>query len=125
MKTITFKKSIITVLFIISAVFVFQLLSNTFGYISAANYIEEGNYTEASVKLEKLEGFRDAETLKEYCDIMAEYDSSDFTSVYHSYRGLQSISSELDNSRLSTEFVKTLTEVETMYNNYNVLLYVN
>lgn len=125
MKTFTFKKTLITVLFLITIVFVGQLVSNTLGYISAADYIEEGNYAEASVKLEKLGGFRDSETLKEYCDIMSEYDSASFTSVYHSYRGLKNISSELDNPRLSTEFLKTMTEVETIYNNYNVLLYAN
>ena len=125
MKTITFKRTIITALIIISVIFVFQIISNTFGYISAANYIENGNYSEASVKLEKLDGFRDSETLKEYCDIMAEYDSTDFTSVYHSYRGLQNISNRFENPRLSNEFLKAMTEIETMYNNYNVLLYAN
>lgn len=125
MKTLTFKRSLITIIFIISAVFVFQLSSNALGYNRATDYIEKGNYSEASTKLEKLEGFRDAEILKKYCDIMAEYDSTDFTSVYHSYRNLQNISTELDNRKLSTEFLRVFTEVETMYNNYNVLLYAN
>ncbi|MBR5515308.1 MAG: hypothetical protein IKU52_03805 [Clostridia bacterium] len=56
---------------------------------------------------------------------MTEYDRASFTSVYHSYRNLKDISSDLNNPRLSNEFLKTITEVETIYNNYNVLLYAN
>lgn len=44
MKTIAFKKTIITVLSLITILFVGQLVLNIYGYISAANYIEEGNY---------------------------------------------------------------------------------
>ncbi|MBE6573817.1 MAG: hypothetical protein E7652_05425 [Ruminococcaceae bacterium] len=118
------KKVIIYTIIAISVLVVLQLLIDTVGYYKAISSITEGNYTEASVRLGKLEGFRDSESLKEYCDIMSEYNAEDFSSVYRSYRGLMNISKELDNHRLSEHFIKTFTEVETLYNNYDLLLYV-
>lgn len=118
------KRIILSTIIIISALVALQMLTDTVNYYKATSYIAEGNYAEAGERFDKLEGFRDSETLKEYCDIMTEYDSRDFTSIYHSYRGLMNISDKLDNHRLSDHFIKTLTEIETLYNNYDLLLYV-
>lgn len=125
MKRISMQRKIAIALIIISAIFIFQLASDMIGYQKARSYISKGNYTEASLKLEKLDGYRDSEILKEYCDIMIEYNSADFTSIYHSYRELQGISEKLDASSLTSEFTKDLTEIETLYHHYNVLLYAN
>lgn len=123
-RSLSTKKIILSTIIIISVLVALQMLTDTINYYKATSYITEGNYVEAGERFDRLEGFRDSETLKEYCEIMSEYDSKDFTSVYHSYRGLMNISDKLDNHRLSDHFIKSLTEIETLYNNYDLLLYV-
>lgn len=125
MKKMTIERKIIIVIALIAAVFVFSLLCDIINYAHATSYIKEGNYTKAAQKLEKADGYRDSEVLLKYCRIMEEYDSNDFKSIYHSYRQLDEIDDELNNSSLSEEFIKTTTEVKALYNNYNVLLFTN
>lgn len=124
MKKLSLFKSVLLILCVISAVFIFQLTSNMINYSKASAYIDKGDYAKASAMFGKLDGYRDSEVLKEYCDIMAEYDSSSFSSVYHSYRGLMNISDKLDDSSLTNQFTKNITEIETLYNHYNLVLYV-
>ena len=120
MKILPVEKFIICSIIIITLVFSAGLIRDYAVYSCATADIKNGEYLEAASSLEKLEGYRDSETLKAYCEIMSEYDSENFTSVYHCYRGLSKL--ELDNKSLNDVFTKTTTEVETLYKHYDITL---
>lgn len=124
MKTLSIGKITLTVVILLTAIFVWGLVSDALGYSDATRDIKNGDYASASLTLVELDGYRDSEILKIYCDIMSEYDSEDFVSIYHCYRGLASIKEKLDNHDLNEEFAKTTAEVETLYKYYNVTLSV-
>ncbi|MBR4881521.1 MAG: hypothetical protein IKU19_06275, partial [Clostridia bacterium] len=104
----------------LTMIFSVGLIRDALIYKEATDDIREGNYLSATASFEKLDGFRDSETLKVYCEIMSEYDSENFVSIYHCYRGLSKL--ELDNKALNDVITRTTTEVETLYNHYDVSL---
>ena len=120
MKVLPVEKFIIYSILIIALIFAATIIRDMAIYRWATEDIINGEYLCAAQRLEKLDGYRDADTLKAYCEIMSEYNSEDFTSVYHSYRGLSTL--ELDNRSLTEVFAKTTTEVETLYKHYDVSL---
>ncbi len=120
MKVLPVEKFIIYSIIILTLLFSAGLIRDYAVYSGAAADIKNGEYLAAASSLEKLGDYRDAETLKAYCEIMSEYDSEDFASVYHCYRGLSRL--ELDNKRLNDVFAKTSAEVETLYKHYDVTL---
>lgn len=122
MKAFSIGRITLSVIILITALFVGGLVSDAVKYSDATRDIKDGNYTSASGILVSLDGYRDSEILKVYCDIMSEYDAEDFVSIYHCYRGLESIEGKLVNRRLAEEFARTTTEVETLYKHYNVSL---
>lgn len=122
MKSLSIAKITLTVVILLTALFVGGLVSDAIKYSDATRDIKDGNYVSASTILVNLDGYKDSEVLKIYCDIMSEYDSEDFVSIYHCYRGLESIEGKLDNRHLAEEFARTTTEVETLYKHYNISL---
>lgn len=120
MKTLPVEKFIIYSIIIITLIFTVSLIHDYTLYLDATADIQRGEYEEAAKSLDKLDDYRDAATLKAYCEIMSEYDSEDFTSIYHCYRGLSEL--ELDNKSLKEEFTRTTTEVETLYKYYDISL---
>ena len=125
MKNTTLTKIIISTLLIITVLFSAQLISSARAYSSAKDCIKVRDYTSAVSYLEALDGYKDSEVLEEYCEIMKNYEKEDFKSIYHCYRALLSIEEKLDNRDLREEFTKTTTELETLYNYYDVFLYAN
>lgn len=124
MQALSIGKITLCVVILITVLFVGGLISDSMKYSDATADIKNGNYESASNILTKLDGYRDSEILKVYCDIMSEYDATNFVSVYHCYRGLTSIEQNFDNNKLNEEFAKTTAEVETLYKYYNVTLSV-
>ncbi len=122
MKILSIGKITLSVVILITVLFAGGLISDSAKYSDATADIQNGNYASASATLMKLDGYKDSEILKVYCDIMTEYDANDFVSVYHCYRGLTSIEEKLNNQSLTEEFAKTTAEVETLYKYYNVTL---
>lgn len=122
MKTLKIEKLIIYSIAVTILLVLVPMMSDIIHYSDATKEISNGNYEAAVIALDKLDGFRDAEVLKEYCEIMSEYDSGDFVSIYHCYRGLNDLEGKLTNDKLTEEFTKTTTEVETLYKHYNVSL---
>ena len=120
MKVLPVEKLIIYTVLIITLIFAATILRDMALYNQATDDIINGEYLCAVQRLEKLDGYRDADTLRTYCEIMSEYDSEDFASVYHCYRGLNKL--ELDNRSLTEVFAKTSAEVETLYKHYDVSL---
>lgn len=124
MKTLSIGKITLSVVILITVLFAGNLISDHVKYSDATTNIKNGDYASASSILMKLDGYKDSEILRVYCDIMTEYDANDFVSVYHCYRGLTSIEEKLNNQSLTEEFAKTTSEVETLYKYYNVTLSV-
>lgn len=122
-KTLFIEKLLIYILVAIGVIFAVQLLWDCINYGDAARDIKNGDYAEALVTLEKLEGFRDSEKLRSYCEIMCDYDPENFVSVYHCYRDLKGME-EPENDALALEIAKTRVEVETLYKHYNISLSV-
>ena len=120
MKVLPVEKFIIYSVIILTLIFSAGLIKDYAVYTDATNDIKNGEYLSAAASFERLDGYKDSEILKEYCEIMSEYDSEDFASIYHCYRGLSSL--KLDNRSLSDVFAKTTTEVETLYKYYDVSL---
>lgn len=120
MKVLPVEKFIIYSILILTLLFSAGLIRDYAVYSGATADIKNCEYLKAASSLEKLGDYRDAETLKAYCEIMSEYDSEDFKSVYHCYRGLSKL--ELDNKSLNDVFAKTTAEVETLYKHYDVTL---
>ena len=120
MKVLPVEKFIIYSILILTLVFSAGLIRDYAIYSCATADIKNGEYMTAASSLSKLDGYKDSDILKAYCEIMCEYDSADFESIYHCYRGLSKL--ELDNKSLSDVFAKTTTEVETLYKHYDVTL---
>ena len=120
MKVLPIEKFIIYSIIILTLIFSASLIRDYAVYSSATADIKNGEYLNAIDSLERLGGYKDAETLKVYCEIMKEYDAQDFISIYHCYRGLSKL--ELDNKSLNEVFAKTTTEVKTLYKHYDVTL---
>ena len=120
MKVLPVEKFIIYSILIVALIFSAAIARDLVLYSRATADIINGEYLSAISNLEKLSGYRDADTLKAYCEIMSEYDSRDFNSIYHCYKGLSKL--ELDNKNLTAIFAKTTTEVETLYKHYDVSL---
>lgn len=120
MKVLPVEKFIIYSIIILALLFSAGLIRDYAIYKDATADIKNGEYLDAASSLEKLDGYRDSETLKAYCEIMSEYDSEDFVSIYHCYRDLSEL--ELDNRSLREVFAKTITEVETLYKHYDISL---
>ena len=120
MKVLPVEKFIIYSVIILTLIFSAGLIKDYAVYTDATADIKNGEYLRAAASFERLGGYKDSEILKEYCEIMSEYDSEDFTSVYHCYRGLSDL--DLNNRSLNDVFVKTTTEVETLYRYYDVSL---
>ena len=120
MKDLPMEKFIIYSVIILTLIFSAGLVRDYAIYTNATADITKGEYLRAAASFEKLDGYKDSETLKAYCEIMSEYDSEDFTSIYHCYSGLNTL--DLDNKSLNDVFVKTTTEVETLYKYYDVSL---
>lgn len=122
MKTLSIGKITLATVILITAIFIWGLISDALGYSDATRDIKNGDYVSASTTLVELDGYRDSEILRVYCDIMSEYDPEDFVSIYHCYRGLEDIESKFNNKELAEEFARTTAEVETLYKYYNVTL---
>lgn len=120
MKVLPIEKFIIYSIITVSLLFSAGMIKDYTVYKNATADIKNGEYLAAAKALDKLDSYRDAKTLKEYCEIMSEYDSEDFNSIYHCYRGLSNL--ELDNKSLKEEFARTTTEVETLYKHYDISL---
>lgn len=120
MKVLPVEKFIIYSIIILTLVFSAGIIRDYAVYNSATADIKNGEYLKAASSLDRLDGYRDSEALMAYCEIMSEYDSEDFASVYHCYRGLSKL--ELDNKSLNDVFAKTTAEVETLYKHYDVTL---
>ena len=120
MKVLPVEKFIIYSVIILTLIFSAGLIKDYAVYTDATADIKNGEYLRAAASFERLGGYKDSEILKEYCEIMSEYDSEDFTSVYHCYRGLSDL--DLNNRSLNDVFVNTTTEVETLYRYYDVSL---
>ena len=120
MKVLPVEKFIIYAIVIITFIFSAGLIRDYAVYSAATADIQNGKFQSAAEALDRLEGFRDSEILKEYCEIMSTYDSADFASIYHCYRGLSKL--ELDNKSLNEVFARTTTEVETLYRHYDISL---
>ncbi len=120
MKILPIEKIIIYTVIIITLVFSAGLVRDYIIYTDATADIRNGEYLAAARSLESLDGFRDSETLKIYCEVMSEYDSEDFTSIYHCYRNLSKLN--LDNKSLNELFAKTTAEIETLYKHYDITL---
>ena len=120
MKVLPVERFIIYSILILTLLFSAGLIRDYAVYSSATADIKNGELMEAATSLDKLDGYRDSETLKAYCEIMSGYDSGDFASVYHCYRGLSKL--ELDNKSLNDVFAKTTAEIETLYKHYDVTL---
>ncbi len=122
MKTLIIEKVIIYAVIAIILLASVQMISDYMTYSHATDCINSGNYFSAAQALEKLDEYRDAEVLKKYCQIMNGYNSEDFVSIYHCYRGLSDLEGKLTNEKLAEEFTRTTTEVETLYKHYNIAL---
>ena len=120
MKVLPVEKFIIYSIIILTLLFSAGLIRDYAIYKDATADIKNGEYLAAASSLEKLGDYRDAETMKAYCEIMSEYDSEDFVSIYHCYKGLSKL--ELDNKSLNDVFAKTTAEVETLYKHYDITL---
>ena len=122
MKFLSIGKITIFISLLLTVILTSGLISDAIKYADATESIKNGDYSSASTILLQLDGYRDSEVLKIYCDIMNEYDANDFVSVYHCYRGLSGIEHKLNNNKINEEFTKTTTEVETLYKYYNISL---
>ncbi len=111
MKVLPVEKFIIYSIIILALVFSAGLIRDYSIYSSATADIKNGEYLTAVQSLESLNNYKDAETLRAFCEIMSEYDPTNFTSIYHCYKGLSKL--ELDNKSLNDVFVKTTAEIES------------
>ncbi len=122
MKILRIENSIFLIIAIIALLFFYSMFSDAHEYREAKNDVRFENYEEAYTTFEELGGYKDSEVLKEYCGIMKEYDSTEFTSIYHCCQQLREIKDEFKNRELSESFREKLDEIEKLYENYSLLL---
>ena len=93
--------------------FVWSLVSEASDYREGVRLVAAGEYEAAYEIFEKLDGYQDSEVLGRYCDVMAEYDSFDYASVFRTYHNLQDI--DVDNEALEVNIAAARAEIAALY----------